>query len=70
MNYGQLPTTIGTGQPQPQMGCTNEDCESFHVLYSAERADYFLAAPAAEVTCGECGEPLSLLRVVTTIEES
>jgi hypothetical protein len=66
--YGQLPDTIGTRQPQPQMCCTNEDCDAFLALYSAERGDYWAVTDVTPVVCSFCGWPMHLARQVTTIE--
>lgn len=64
MNYGQLPNTTGTGQPQPSMLC--DDCGSGP--YSAERGDYFMFRDDEPVTCGECDGPMVLVREVRYFE--
>lgn len=66
MLYGDLPSTIGTGKPQPQMTCVNEDCERFLVLFSAERGDYFMARDDTPVECS-CGGAMHLATETRTI---
>ena len=65
MKYGDMPSTTGTGQGQPNMMCR----ECLSGPFSAERGDYFMARDDAEVTCGECGGPMVLVRHVSYYEE-
>lgn len=55
IRYGQLPV-----QPNGAfITCMN--CSPWN-HYSATRGDYFLRDPRAVVTCGDCGEPMQLVR--------
>jgi hypothetical protein len=59
MLYQELPSTIGTGQPQPQMMCA--DCGNGP--FSAERGDYFYCPDEESVLCA-CGADMILVREV------
>ena len=57
MKYRELPTTTGTGKPQPKMMC--RDCGAGP--WSAEKGDYWNAAPDDTVFC-ECSGEMILVR--------
>ena len=61
LKYKDLPD--GLGMPQPQMMCSEFGEE--HGVWSAHRGDYFMANDDDDVTCSECGAPMTLGRMET-----
>lgn len=71
LTWGDLPESTLTGWGiGAVIACDNPECKEalYGNTYSATRGDYWNRDSHAVILCAECGEPMILVRPVTTLE--